>query len=184
MRRDLTNDERPDDQLVAALNRGDTSAFDALYYRHRDFVLRVARRFTGHDDDTLDVLQETFAYLFGKFPGFVLTARMTTFLYPVVAHLSLAAKRKRQRLGTGLALPETSANDAPPGDGRDDLAGVVGRLPPPQREVLMLRYVDDFSLAEIAAATSVPLGTVKSRLHQAIAALRADPATKTFFGIE
>jgi RNA polymerase sigma-70 factor (ECF subfamily) len=48
--------------------------------------------------------------------------------------------------------------------------------------VLTLRFVDDLSLAEIAAALQVPLGTVKSRLHLAIKDLREDPRTKEFFG--
>lgn len=82
-------DDRSDEALVAALNAGDTSAFDAVYYRYRDWVVRLAYRFTANNEDALDELQETFAYLFRKFPGFVLTARMTTFLYPVVKNLSL-----------------------------------------------------------------------------------------------
>src|SRR5438067_9031661 len=89
-------DPRPDQELIAAINAGDASAFDAIYYRYRERVVRLAFRFSGNRDDALDVLQETFAYLFRKFPGFVLTAQMTTFLYPVVRNLSLAAKRKRR----------------------------------------------------------------------------------------
>src|SRR3954466_15492925 len=91
-------DERSDQSLVDAINGGDTRASDALYFRYRDWVLRLATRFTGHADDALDVLQETFAYVFRKFPGFRLTASMTTFLYPVVKNLSIASKRKRTRL--------------------------------------------------------------------------------------
>src|SRR5205807_2014660 len=91
-------DARPDDALVAAANHGDERAFVSLYHRYRDWALRLARRFTGNDDDALDVLQETFTYFFRKFPGFHLTAAMTTFLYPVVRNLSLAARRKRGRM--------------------------------------------------------------------------------------
>src|SRR4051812_38075851 len=90
------DDPRSDQQLIAAINAGDSSAFDALYYRYRDRVLRLAVRFTGNHDDALDVLQETFAYVYRKFPGFVLTSRMTTFLYPAVRNLALAARRKRR----------------------------------------------------------------------------------------
>src|SRR5690242_19406064 len=43
-------DPRSDLQLVTDLNAGDVSAFDALYYRHRDWVVRLAARFTGHED--------------------------------------------------------------------------------------------------------------------------------------
>ena len=64
------HDDRTDLQLAEAINSGDMDAFDVLYYRHRDWVMRLALRFTEHHDDALDVLQETFAYLVRKFPGF------------------------------------------------------------------------------------------------------------------
>src|SRR4051794_1530606 len=89
------DDSRSDQELVAAINAGDAPAFDALYYRYRDRVLRLAYRFTANHADALDVLQETFTYHYRKFPGFLLTAQMTTFLYPAVRNLSLAARRKR-----------------------------------------------------------------------------------------
>ena len=47
----LPEDSRPDQELIRALNAGDTSAFDALYYRHRDWCLRLAHRFTRDHDD-------------------------------------------------------------------------------------------------------------------------------------
>lgn len=176
-------DPRTDLDLVAALNRGDASAFDALYARHRDWVVRLARRFAGNDADALDVLQETFAYLLRKFPGFALTASMTTFLYPVVKHLALAAKRKTMRLvSDDHALgtePDRSTSDADAA--RPELAAVLAALPETHREVLLLRFVDGLSLAEVGQALGIPLGTVKSRLHNALNVLRSDPRTKDYF---
>lgn len=175
-------DPRSDDALVRALNSGDTSAFDSLYYRYRDWAARLAMRFTGNRDDALDVLQETFAYFFRKFPGFVLTARLSTFLYPVVKNLSIAHRRRRERLGTDrsivdpVAMPETSGTAQ-----RDELVMILGGLPEPQREVLLMRFVDDMSLLEIAEALGIPEGTVKSRIHNAIASLRVDPRVKDYF---
>jgi RNA polymerase sigma-70 factor, ECF subfamily len=176
-------DDSSDEALVAALNAGDTSAFDAVYYRYRDWVVRVAYRFTGNNEDALDVLQETFAYLFRKFPGFVLTARMTTFLYPVVKNLSLAARRKRVRqLGGSLSSASDAIAQPTVRAARDELALVLASLPETHREVLLMRFVDDMSLAEIGHALSIPEGTVKSRLHHAIAALRNDPRVREYFG--
>src|SRR5690242_11225682 len=91
--RDLADDLRSDQQLVALLNKGDWSAFEPLYFRHRDWVYRLACRFTGEHAAALDVVQEAFAYLLTQFPGFRLTAKLTTFLYPVVKNTALAAKR-------------------------------------------------------------------------------------------
>jgi len=177
------NDSRTDQALVADLNDGDASAFDALYYRYRDWVYRLACRLTGNPEDALDVLQETFGYLFGKFPGFVLTARVTTFLYPAVKNLAIAHRRKRERL-TGHELPSDLPGKIGPEDTdktRAELAAVLSFLPESHREVLLMRFVDDMSLSEIAGALSIPEGTVKSRLHNAIAALREDSRVKNYF---
>ena len=173
-----------DQQLVEALNRGDVRAFDALYYRYRDWVVRLATRFTGNSDDALDVLQETFGYVFRKFPGFHLTAGMTTFLYPVVKNLSIAARRKRTRMASTEALdaPEPAAPAAAdPGRERDELAAAMASLPETHREVLLLRFVDGLSLQEIAAALEIPEGTVKSRIHNAISTLRTDERALRYF---
>ena len=177
-------DPRTDQQLVAALNGGDAAAFDALYYRYRDWVLRLATRFTGgHADDALDVLQETFAYVFRKFPGFRLTASMTTFLYPVVKNLSIAAKRKRVRQSQAVdGMLDAVAGEAHVFvDARSEVGAALASLPDGQREVLLMRFVDGMSLQEIGAALSIPEGTVKSRLHNALAALRADAKVKEYF---
>jgi RNA polymerase sigma-70 factor, ECF subfamily len=177
-------DPRTDAELVDALNGGDTSAFDALYFRYRDWVVRLAVRFAGHEDDALDVLQETFSYVLRKFPGFRLTSAMTTFLYPVVKHLALAARRKRQRMAGDEAALQTAAERpgaADPRAAREELGAVVAALPETHREVLLMRFVDAMSLEEIAGALDIPTGTVKSRLHNAIAMLRKDPKTQAYF---
>jgi RNA polymerase sigma-70 factor (ECF subfamily) len=146
--------------------------------------VNLAARLTGSDDLALDVMQETFLYLLRKFPGFRLTANLKTFLYPAVKNLSIAARRKAGRyqsteaekqfleqLPAAAALPNRAA----------DLAAALANLSAEHREVLLLRHVDGLSLAEIAEAADIPLGTVKSRLHHALESLRQDPRTKKIF---
>lgn len=171
-----------DERLVDLCNQGDTAAFEALYLRYRDWVVRLAWRFTRNDADALDVLQETFSYVLGKLPGLRLTARFTTFLFPVVKNLSIAARRKRDRaLGEG-PLPDRAVAQAAEGTPRDDLAAALSSLSEEHRETLLLRFVDDMSQEEIATALGVPVGTVKSRIHNAIEALRADPRACGYLG--
>lgn len=174
-------DARTDERLVDLCNEGDHAAFEALYLRYRDWVVRLAWRFVRNDADALDVLQETFSYVLGKLPGLRLTARFTTFLFPVVKNLSIAARRKRDRaLGEG-PLPEGAAAATDAGGEREDLAGALSALSEEHRETLLLRFVDDMSQDEIAAALGIPVGTVKSRIHNAIEALRADPRAQEYF---
>jgi RNA polymerase sigma-70 factor (ECF subfamily) len=127
-------------------------------------------------------MQETFTYLLGKLPGLVLSARMTSFLYPVVKNLSITARRKRAR-ETGFAevMEPRATLGVDPQSQRPELAAAMASLPDIQREVVLMRFVDDMSLAEIAAALSIPQGTVKSRLHNAIAALKNDRRMLEYF---
>jgi RNA polymerase sigma-70 factor (ECF subfamily) len=176
-------DVRTDPELIAAINGGDAAAFEVLYQRYRDWVVHLAARLTGDEHLALDVLQETFLYVLKKFPGFRLTAQFKSFLYPAVRNLSIAARRKTKRLQSDetelQAIADTAAQSQP--TAAADLAFVLDGLPEEQREVLLLRFVDGLSLAEIASALGIPLGTVKSRLHNALAALKQDPRTREFF---
>jgi RNA polymerase sigma-70 factor (ECF subfamily) len=175
----VDDDPRSDHDLVAAANAGDATAFDALYHRHKQWVVSLATRFTGDPDQALDVLQETFIYLLSKFPGFTLTSRLTTFLYPAVKNISIGFRRKSARfIGGDAGLDQAPA---PTPAHASELTTVVAALPEIQQEVVLMRFVDGLSLEEIATALSIPLGTVKSRLHNALNALRADPRVQKFF---
>ena len=182
------DDPRSDHELIDAVNAGDASAFENLYFRHRDYALRIAMRFTGERNLALDVVQDSFIYFYKKFPGFVLTAKLTTFLYPVLKHNALSAKGKARR-AQGDQSEDALANTADASDASDparsndpgDIHAVLARLPDAQREVLVLRFVDGLALEDIAKALDIPLGTVKTRIHHAIRKLRDDPATKKFF---
>jgi RNA polymerase sigma-70 factor (ECF subfamily) len=171
-------------ELIAAINRGEAAAFDVLYFRYRDWVVSLAFRFTADADAALDVLQDTFLYVLKKFPGFKLTAGFKTFLYPAVRNLSIAARNKALRYQANPADTERLERVAAPAASRsvnDDLGFVVARLPEEQREVVLLRFVDGLSLGEVAEAMAIPLGTVKSRLHNALQSLRQDELTRKFF---
>jgi RNA polymerase sigma-70 factor (ECF subfamily) len=177
-------DARNDLELIAAINNGDGAAFEALYFRHRDWVVGIAHRFTGDSNSALDVMQETFLYLLRKFPGFRLTASLKTFLYPAVRNLSIAARSKASRYqatATELERIEHTPASKVAETGIGDLAVVLAGLSEEHREVLLLRFVDGLSLGEIAQSAEIPLGTVKSRLHNALELLRRNERTKEFF---
>jgi RNA polymerase sigma-70 factor (ECF subfamily) len=163
---------RPDDDatLVERAGTGDAGAFEEIYRRHRDWVAALAYRFTNDRDEALDVLQDAFAYLLAKLPAFVLTASLRAFLYPVVKHFCLDRRRRRRTtvdiddVADRLPAPETPVTS--------DVGRLLAALPEAHREVVLLRFVDDMTLQDIAAALDLPLGTVKSRLHYAIEVLR------------
>ena len=166
-----------------AARGGDPDAFEVLYGRHRDWAVGLAWRFTGNEADALDVTQQAFMYLLRKLPRLRLTARLTTFLYTVIRHRAIdLARRRRRRPAVHAELDALPADPAPPGRAaHEDLMTVLDRLPEARREVLLMRYVEDMALAEIAEALDIPLGTVKSRIHNALRALREDDRTRRYF---
>ncbi len=170
-----------DEELVGLANSGDGEGFLGLYERYRDWVYRLAWRFTGNDADSQDVVQETFSYLLKKFPGFELRAAMTTFLYPVVKHVAIRVRQKRRGGDLGEEVLEQIPAKGQRERHLEDLATIVRVLGPEQREVLLMRYVDDMTLDEISQALNVPAGTVKSRLYRALEILREDERTRDYF---
>jgi RNA polymerase sigma-70 factor (ECF subfamily) len=169
----VPDDPRTDQQLIAALNRADFAAFAPLYERHKDWVYRLATRYTGEHNAALDVVQEAFAYLLAQFPGFKLTARLTTYLYPVVKNIALSGKRRSKRLKFG-EVPEPAEVVPEFAMPEGELGAVLAGLPAGQLEVLLMRVVDGMSVEEVAAALGIAEGTVKSRLHLVLERLRGD----------
>ena len=184
-----TDDPRSDLELIDAVNQGDAKAFEALYYRHRDYTLRLAMRYTSDRNLALDAVQDSFVYFYKKFPGFTLTAKLTTFLYPVVKHNALSLKQKAKRAQGDVSDQTLKGHADPsshaPADTRtpSDLTALLQSLPAAQREVLTLRFVDGLTVEEIAKALDIPTGTVKTRTHHAIKKLRESPATKKYFDL-
>ena len=174
---------KSDQQLIDAINEGRLDAFESLYLRYRDWVYNLAWRLTANQQDALDVLQETYLYVLGKFPGFTLTSSMTTFLYPVVKHISLNIVRKNRRF---VSEQETLAQTINTKSGSEntkhaELEVVLNVLSDDLREIVLMRYVDDMSQEEISTALNTPLGTIKSRLHRALQTLRQDERTQSYF---
>ena len=173
--------KQSDLELVELCNGGSrrdaTAAFESLYRRHRDYVTRVSLRFCSDRDIAADVLQETFLYLLKKFPptgeGLILSAQLRSLLYPVAKNLTLSAINRRRRDESPTDVePDRLPDPDTVNPQHENLARMISHLSPRHREVILLRFVDDMRLNEISEALEIPAGTVKSRLHHALRALR------------
>jgi RNA polymerase sigma-70 factor (ECF subfamily) len=181
-------DRRSDLELVQLCNEGSARdaerAFEAIYKRHKDYVVRVALRYVRDPDMALDVLQDTFSYVLRKFPptgdGLVLTAQFTTFLFPVAKNSAITLLRKANRFPAAEGSDPDELPAIPP-QAEGNIDEMLRELSDEHREIVLLRFVDDLSLQEIADVLDIPLGTVKSRLHLAVKGLRESPGTKSHF---
>lgn len=171
-------DPRSDDALIDAMGRvGDTAekAFAALYHRHKAWAVAVARRYTHDDALALDAMQDAFLYVIGKTPGLRLTCKFRTFLYPAVKNAAMTRVKRSRRQAVNEVAPhlvESPLQTLLDAGLRERIARVIADLTDAQREVLIMRIVDDMTVDEVARALGIPPGTVKSRLHHALAAMR------------
>lgn len=163
-----------DEALVPALRRGDGSAFRILYERHKDRMLRLARRITGCGADAEDAVQDAFLAIFEKVKGFDGRASLRTWIYRIVVNASLQVRRRRREAAPMDAPPPV----VPPEDmARAEAVRVLDRavqdLPLRQRAVFSLHVVEGFSLGEAAAILEIAPGTARYHLHAARRRLQA-----------
>ncbi len=160
--------------------------FDEVYRRFRRPVWRLARRMTDSEEDALDATQEIFLRVWRGLGGFRGEARLSTWVFQIAwNHLRRHRRRLRGRPQTvtvegedgALArqLPDGSPDPhrrAAAGELLDRVEAALRELPEHWRVVIWLRDGEDMSYEEIAAVLDVPIGTVRSRLARARAALR------------
>jgi RNA polymerase sigma factor (sigma-70 family) len=172
------------EQLARAAAAGDTAALETLLSVLRPEVLRLCARFLPHRDDAEDACQDTLLALtrsIGRFEG---RSSFRTWLHRLTAN---RARTTYQRL-RGRFLAESGGAPLPDrpdprrtsvvAGTRLDLLDALETLPAHLAEAVVLRDLLDLTYQDIAALTAVPEGTVKSRIHQARAALRTRLATQ------
>jgi RNA polymerase sigma-70 factor (ECF subfamily) len=163
-----------DEQLIAAVAAGDASALAALYGRWERPLHAFLARYTG-GRDVDDLVQETWMRVVRAAGRFDPTRRASTWLFQIA--LNLARDWHRRPPAEAVDPDRASEIAAPDGLGRPeaalDLARLLAALPEAQRAVVVLRWFHDCDEAEVAAILGIPRGTVKSRLHHAMARLTA-----------
>jgi RNA polymerase sigma-70 factor (ECF subfamily) len=161
--------------------------FDHVYERFRLPVWRLARRLTTTEEEALDTTQEIFLRVWRGLPGFRGEAKLSTWVFQIAWNYLRAHRRKVGRslqiigedMNAAQDLVDTAADSAPDPERRARATELLGRvevalerLPEHYRVVVWLRDGEDLSYQEIADALDVPIGTVRSRLARARAALK------------
>lgn len=168
-----------EDKIVQRAQRGDAAAFEQLVTAYRDRVYRLALRLCGNGADADEAAQEAFLAAWKGLPNFRGESKFSTWLYQLVNHAAIDLLRREKRHAAG-DMEEVDAPDSAPSpqqqaernEQRQAVRDAVLQLPPEQRQVVVLRFMEELSYEEIGAALHLPVGTVKSRLNRAKAALR------------
>jgi RNA polymerase sigma-70 factor (ECF subfamily) len=192
--RDHEPRDRPSDEdLLARLRAGQRDVFGTLVHRYERELYGYLRRYLGDEELAADVFQNTFVQVFVKIGQYEPGRPVRPWLYAIATNQAIDALRRRNRRA------DTRADRLLAGDDGDESArplfevlrdrepgpveqaegaelrqlvrDAVDRLPDLLRQVVVMAYFQGLRYQEIADALDIPLGTVKSRLHAALAKL-------------
>ncbi len=163
---------------VPQARAGEPAAWDALFRRYQLPLYAYVFELVRDEQAGLDLVQETFLAAVRHLGGLRDDAKFGSWLFGIAHQKCLQHWRKRQEILYD-EIPESPDDlEAGPDDlliqreQEAEFMKLLNQLPWPPRSVLLLHYVEDFSLEEIARIIETPLGTVKSRLHYAKRAMR------------
>jgi len=178
-----------DSKVIARFMDGDEDAFREIINHYKNGLYAFLKRFLNHHDQVEDVFQETFLQLYNSRSSFDPKRNLRPWLFTIAANKAKDALRKQQRtaaipigsignseeMSFGDALDILASHDKMPLDelAKDETAmmvrQIISEMPENLREILILSYFNQFSYKQMAEMLSIPIGTIKSRLHTAVA---------------
>lgn len=177
-----------DAELLDRYTEGEEAAFREIVNRYKNSLYAFLRQFLNRHDLVEDVFQETFLQLFASRDSFDSSRPLRPWLFTIAANKAKDALRKWQRtsavsIGTMADSQELSFDDMLNTVTSDEtmpydelqknetskrVSQIIADMPENLREILILAYFQRFSYKQMAEILSIPIGTVKSRLHTAV----------------
>lgn len=160
--------------VVALASSGDADAFDELVRRKQSFVRSLMRRLSNDATLAEDLAQQVFVEVWKSLAKLDSPAAFTQWLRRIAVNVWLQRFRRKQLLVLDNEAVDVAADSSArhSGDSAIDLAAALAFLPVPVRLCVVLAYQAGMSHGEIAEATGLPLGTVKSHIVRGSARLR------------
>ena len=185
-RRDVSIFDTPEERLIEQCRAGEMGAFDELMARHQDRVFNLCLWHSRDPEAASDATQEVFIRVFRSLKNFRGDCAFSTWLHRIAVNIALDQANWRQRTPVPISTLERSETSFPePADTGDHPGEALTRrerrlavreamaaLPEHHRLVLVLFDIQGYAYGEISEILKVPIGTVRSRLNRARAALR------------
>ncbi|MFC4076770.1 RNA polymerase sigma factor [Salinithrix halophila] len=158
-------------EWIDSARKGDRQALTRLLKEVEKPVYRTAYYLLGNEQDALDAAQEALMRIYGKLSSFRGESRFETWARRIAVHTAIDLSRKRKKT---VPLMEEVASEAGKGAKSPvertgtvaDVRSAIDRLQGPERIVVVLRHLQDYTYDEIAEAMELPVGTVKSHLFR------------------
>lgn len=163
-----------DIELIKKFQSGSMEAFEEVVRHYQQYAFRIAYGILGNGRDAEDIVQDAFLTVYYKISGLRNPKAFPAWLAKIVTNLCL---RSSEKSGKNTMLSLESVENTPIGsstgndvyrqsDFKQDIHRAILSLPLDYRTVIVLRALQGYSYDEIAEIIDVPVGTVKSRIHQ------------------
>jgi len=170
----------PDDELVRRIRANQRSAYEQVVRDNYMGIYRQHRHLCGDSETASDLTQETFVQAWKSIGSFEGRSALSTWLYTIAMRVWRRSRATdlSQSWAEADEIVKLAHNDANPQDSldwqiqQDDLHFALLRLPVLYRETVVLHYIQGLTYEETASALEIPVGTVKSRLHEALKRLQ------------
>ena len=161
--------------LVLRCQAGDEDAFEELVARYHPRLRYYLRRILPRTDHADDVLQEVWLAVFRALPRLADPSALAAWLYRIArdkASVQWRGRPPERLLDVSDLVEEPSQDNEFRQEDAQEIHASLDQLTPEQREILVLRFLEDMTYEQIAKVTGCPVGTVRSRLYYAKSALR------------
>lgn len=161
-------------QLAAKAKKGDDNAFAKLIEKKKDNLYRIAYSYVKNQEDALDIVSETVFKAYTnigtlKNPDYFYTWLTRITINTSIDHIKKHSKTIPMELGTEQRDIELIQTDQ---EATIDLYNSIDKLDEKLKTVIILKYLEDMTLSEVAETMEMPLGTVKTFLNKALKELR------------
>lgn len=163
-----------DRELVRRALDGDDTAFEYLFNRYREAIHTLFVQRLGGPNDADDLLQETFIKVYINLHRYSSEYTFGQWVYTIARNTFIDFVRRRQEdLPIDERFTAPASNAPTPEESfinlqqRTQIEHYLERLTPRYRQLIVMRFFEEYSYEEIAAKLSLPLGTVKTQIHRA-----------------
>lgn len=177
----IDNNTLPDKDILDKVINGDLGSFDVLVDRYKNRLMNFVYRFVKDYDVSEDIVQETFLRVFRKKRDYKAIANFSTWIFTIAGNLAKSELRRRKRWRffsidykngneKSFELPDTGMKPDRAAAVKlltENVQIAIDTLKVKYKEALILRDIEGMSYKQIAEVTSVPVGTVKSRVNRA-----------------
>ncbi len=171
-------------KIIKGMKNKEEWAFESFVENYQKEIYNIALRMSGNEEDAMDITQEVFLKIFRKIDTFLGNSKLSTWIYRITINYSkdyISTRSRHSHISMDKSLETEDGTITQEYESKEKnpmeiieqnhdqqlLVGAINKLEKDQREIIILRYINELSYQEISDILEIPEGTIKSRLNRA-----------------